>query len=211
VVVRLSARAQRILGEPSPPPSAEVPKGETSEGGAPEGAAAAAGQGPNQLSPEEKDQVRKLQQRDAEVRAHEAAHAGAAGGLAGGASYSYQTGPDGRSYAVGGEVSIDVSAGSTPEETISKAQTVRAAAMAPADPSGQDMAVAAQASRMEAQARREISQRTVETGAEGEGEDPFLMSARLSAERQAMQGGGIGHLHMDTSCGFCRKAVGTYG
>ena len=50
---------------------------------------------------------------------------------------------------------IDTSAGSNPEETIRKAQTIRAAALAPAEPSGQDFAVAAQATQMEAQARAE--------------------------------------------------------
>ena len=52
-------------------------------------------------------------------------------------------------------VKIDTSSGSTPEDTIRKAQTIRAAALAPAEPSGQDRAVAAQASQMEAQARAE--------------------------------------------------------
>ena len=71
------------------------------------------------------------------------------------ATFPYQRGPDGGSYAIGGEVKIDTSAGSNPEETIRKAQTIRAAALAPAEPSGQDHAVAAQATQMEAQARAE--------------------------------------------------------
>jgi len=80
----------------------------------------------------------------------------AAGGLAtSGATFTYQRGPDGGSYAIGGEVKIDTSAGRNPEETIRKAQTIRAAALAPAEPSGQDHAVAAQATQMEAQARAE--------------------------------------------------------
>ena len=74
------------------------------------------------------------------------AHLAASGGLAtSGAIYSFQRGPDGQSYAVGGEVHIDVSPGRTPQETVTRAQTVIAAALAPADPSGQDRAVAAQA------------------------------------------------------------------
>ena len=106
------------------------------------------------LTPEEKRVVSQLQSRDAEVRAHEQAHIAASGGLAGGASYSYQEGPDGRRYAVGGEVGISMSTGSTPDETIRNAQQVRSAALAPAQPSGQDRAVAAAASQMEAQALR---------------------------------------------------------
>ena len=63
------------------------------------------------LSEQELKQVQELKTRDREVRAHEAAHLAAAGSLAiGGASYSYQRGPDGVQYAVGGEVSIDTSA-----------------------------------------------------------------------------------------------------
>ena len=53
--------------------------------------------------------VRELQQSDAEVRRHEAAHAAAGGEFAGAPTFTYQTGPDGKRYAVGGEVSIDTS------------------------------------------------------------------------------------------------------
>jgi len=84
----------------------------------------------------------------------------AAGGLArGGASYSYETGPDNRRYAVGGEVSIDTSPGKTPQETLQKAQAIRAAAQAPAKPSQQDLAVAASAGQMAAEARAELAAR----------------------------------------------------
>lgn len=112
---------------------------------------------PEALSEEEEQQVAELRSRDAEVRAHEFAHAAAGGGLTGAIRFSYQTGPDGKRYAIGGSVSIDTSPGSTPEETISKAQRIRAAAMAPADPSGQDRAVAAQAGAMESRARAHLS------------------------------------------------------
>jgi hypothetical protein len=112
---------------------------------------------PVQLSDKAKALLRSLQARDQQVRAHEQAHLAASGGLAtSGASYTYQKGPDGVSYAIGGEVSIDVSAGRTPEETIARANTIRAAALAPADPSGQDRAVAAAASQLEQQARAEL-------------------------------------------------------
>lgn len=110
-----------------------------------------------QLSDKAKAQLRSLQARDQQVRAHEQAHLAASGGLAtSGASYTYQKGPDGVSYAIGGEVSIDVSAGRTPQDTIARAATIRAAALAPSDPSGQDRAVAAAASQMEQQARAEL-------------------------------------------------------
>lgn len=122
-----------------------------------------------ELTPEEEQQVSELQARDTEVRAHEAAHIAAAGGLAvGGASFTYQRGPDGRHYAIGGEVAIDTSPGKTPEETISKMQKVKASATAPADPSAQDMKVASTAAMLEMQARMEqIEQNSKEAEEKG--------------------------------------------
>ena len=109
-----------------------------------------------ELTAEEKQQVNELKKRDAEVKAHEQAHMAAGGGLVrGGASYQYEMGPDGKRYAVGGEVQIDVSPERTPEATIRKMQQVKAAAMAPAQPSGTDRAVAARAGQIEAKARAE--------------------------------------------------------
>ena len=111
------------------------------------------------LSNEERRQIAQLQSRDREVRAHEAAHIAAAGGLVrGGASYSYQQGPDGRRYAIGGEVSIDTSpVKDNPEATILKALKIQAAALAPAQPSGADRAVATAASQLAAVARAEVA------------------------------------------------------
>ncbi|WP_053068141.1 putative metalloprotease CJM1_0395 family protein [Vogesella sp. EB] len=109
------------------------------------------------LSRAEQQQLSRLQQRDDEVRRHEQAHLAASGGLArGGASYQYQTGPDGQRYAVAGEVSIEVSPGRTPQQTLDKARTIRNAALAPAQPSAQDLAVAQQAARMAQQAEQQL-------------------------------------------------------
>lgn len=110
-------------------------------------------------SPEFRE-LEKLKQRDREVRAHELAHLAAAGQYAkGGANFTYKQGPDGQRYAVGGEVSIDTSAiPGDPEATIRKLQAVQRAALAPAEPSGQDHSVAAQAVSGLAQARVEASQ-----------------------------------------------------
>ena len=108
---------------------------------------------------DEKDaQVRELKQIQSEVIAHEAAHQAAAGELGGGVSYTYTQGPDGQKYITGGEVPIHFKEGSTPEETLRNMQKVQAAANAPADPSGQDMRVAAKAAALAAKARSEISQ-----------------------------------------------------
>ena len=112
-----------------------------------------------QLSQAEQKEVQQLQERDREVRAHEAAHKAAAGNLAnGGASFSHQRGPDGKLYAVGGEVSIDTSKVSgDPQATIQKANQIRSAALAPAQPSSQDQSVAAKATIMAAEARKELA------------------------------------------------------
>lgn len=111
------------------------------------------------LSPEAQRAVQKLKRTDQEVRSHEAAHMAAGGGLVrGGPTYTYQRGPDGRTYAVGGEVSLDTSTvPGDPEATLRKAQQVKAAALAPANPSAQDRAVAASAEGMAAQARQDLS------------------------------------------------------
>lgn len=110
------------------------------------------------LSEDEQAQVARLKQRDQEVRTHEQAHLAAAGPHArGGATYEYQSGPDGQRYAIGGEVQIDTSpVEGDPAATIRKAQQVRAAALAPAEPSAQDRAVAGAASKMEAEAVKEL-------------------------------------------------------
>lgn len=111
-----------------------------------------------ELSREEQRIVSELQAADTNVRAHEAAHMAAGGGLTSPASYTYERGPDNKMYAVAGEVGISTSEGNTPQESLNKAQTIRRAALAPADPSPQDLKVAAQAASMEMSARAEILQ-----------------------------------------------------
>lgn len=115
----------------------------------------------NELSADEKRLVLDLQSRDAEVRAHEAAHQ-SGGAATGGASYTYQKGPDGRMYAIGGEVSISYKSGSSPQETIANADAVIAAALASANPSGQDLAVASSANMMKIKAQQQLAQETQE-------------------------------------------------
>jgi len=110
---------------------------------------------PNELSKDEERLVKDLASRDSEVKAHEAAHQSAGGGMTGAASYSYQQGPDGKMYAIGGEVSISSPKGSTPEETIKNARQVVASAMAAGSPSPQDFAVASSARMMEIQAQQQ--------------------------------------------------------
>ncbi|ENU5519920.1 putative metalloprotease CJM1_0395 family protein, partial [Campylobacter coli] len=110
-----------------------------------------------ELTIQQAQQVRELQSIDRNVKAHEAAHQAAGGGLAGAASFSYTRGPDNQMYATAGEVPIRMQKGRTPEETIANARQVVAAAMAPADPSPQDYKVAANALKMEFEARAEAT------------------------------------------------------
>ncbi len=100
--------------------------------------------------------VQKLKQTDANVRKHEAAHQAAGGGHAGAASFTFTRGPDGKSYATAGEVQVDISAEAQPAATIAKMEQVKAAALAPDDPSPQDLRVAAQADALKLQAQAEL-------------------------------------------------------
>ncbi len=110
------------------------------------------------LSEAEEAQVDALKERDQEVRTHEQAHATTGGQYAGGPSYEYETGPDGQQYAVGGEVQIDTAAiPGDPAATLAKMDTVIKAALAPANPSGQDKAVAAAASQKKVEAQAELN------------------------------------------------------
>lgn len=116
--------------------------------------------GEEALSESEQREVDQLEARDREVRAHEQAHLVAAGAYAtGGASFSYKLGPDGKRYATGGEVGISTSkVADDPEATLRKMEQVRRAALAPAEPSPQDLRVAAEASSAASEARREIAE-----------------------------------------------------
>ncbi|MBA1149646.1 hypothetical protein H0Z60_21615, partial [Ectothiorhodospiraceae bacterium WFHF3C12] len=95
------------------------------------------------LTAEERRLIQSLRNRDREVRAHELAHQSVGGQYAGAPSYSYTEGPDGRRYATGGEVDISLRRTGDPAQDLRMAETVRRAALAPADPSAQDQRVAA--------------------------------------------------------------------
>ncbi len=143
--IRSKARAERVLKEDEERKSKETSqKGKSTE-----------------LTQGEKELVIDLQSRDTEVRAHEAAHQ-SGGASTGAATFTYQQGPDGKMYAIGGEVSISFQTGSTPHETIANARAVIASALAPADPSGQDMAVASSAMLMMLKAEQQLAKETQE-------------------------------------------------
>jgi hypothetical protein len=140
-----------------------------------------------QLTEDERRILNQLKARDAEVRAHEAAHLAAAGPHANGApTFEFETGPDGRQYATGGEVSIDSSpVPGDPEATARKAQTIKRAALAPREPSGQDRQVAAQAAQLEAQARQQIQAEKAEKSKETREENIEESSTTKSVTGQA--------------------------
>ena len=105
--------------------------------------------------PQVQAEIARLKAIEEKVKAHEAAHKSAGGTMTGPVSYSYTRGPDNRNYITGGEVQISMAPGKTPQETVSRMQQVIRAALAPADPSPQDRAVAAQAAVQQQEARQQ--------------------------------------------------------
>lgn len=181
----------------------EVPPDPTESGdgnGGP-GAGGADDVGPDGLTEAERAEVRRLQAIDQQVRQHEAAHKAAGLGVTGPASFTYVTGPDGRQYAVAGEVSISANVGTgSPEQAVRDLEQVKAAALAPADPSSQDRAVAAAANaalaRAEAAARDEEEQEQAERQNRNQGTgatNPFAQAAAAYGSVGALApGGGTG-------------------
>ncbi|WP_300320591.1 putative metalloprotease CJM1_0395 family protein [Idiomarina sp.] len=145
-----------------------------------------------QLDEQELEKVDELKSRDQEVRVHEQAHAAVGGQYAGSPSYEYERGPDGKSYAVGGEVQIDVSpVQGDPQATIQKMQVVRRAALAPAQPSAADRSIAADAANKATQARAELAKQQVQ-GEEGEQKPDISINApfKKSLEGEGASSGG---------------------
>jgi len=136
-----------------------------------------------ELTEEEEKQVQELKKRDAEVKAHEQAHAAVGGSYASAPTYEYTTGPDNKQYAIGGEVQIDSApVPNNPEATIRKMDIVIRAALAPAEPSSQDKSVASQAQKTRSAAQAELAkQQTADLNGEGE-EDSLLSSGEETDE-----------------------------
>jgi hypothetical protein len=188
--------------EPSAYTGPKIQKGETSPGKTqpaapvspqPESASreegkTASSSGAVRLTPAQLRMVSELKSRDQEVRAHEQAHVASGGGhVNGGIRYSYQKGPDGRMYAIGGEVSIDVSpVPGDPEATAQKMEQVRRAALAPADPSPQDRRVAAKATLVRSEALQEIALMQMEArrepsdAADSHASSPYTRAPRIT-------------------------------
>jgi hypothetical protein len=133
-------------------------------------------------------QIKELKARDTEVRVHEQAHASVGGQYAGSPSYEYQRGPDGQNYAVGGEVQIDVAEiEGDPQATIEKMQTVRAAALAPAEPSGADRAIAADATQKLSAAQVELTSKSNNTDESEQDSATFKVDSALADDDQAIK------------------------
>ena len=147
-----------------------------------------------ELTDEERREIIKLQARDREVRAHEQAHMAAAGSqAAGGPHYEYEKGPDGKMYAVGGEVQIVIRGGGTPEERLRNAEQAARAALAPASPSAQDRAVAAEARAMVSEARAEIANEAAAKKNDANAVPPVLkaITAYTSQDTEGEVGGSV--------------------
>jgi hypothetical protein len=128
------------------------------------------GAGPQQpdLDADDLRALRELERRDNQVRTRDMAFIAAAGGAAGSYTIEYETGPDGRRYMVGAEVTLDTTEGATPEQTLAKARALRAATMSASRDSAQDAMAATKAMRMEAEARAEIErERSAATSIDG--------------------------------------------
>jgi len=111
-----------------------------------------------ELTASQRALIAELQAIDTSVRAHESAHIAAGGGVIRSAAvFTYEQAPDKRLYAIGGEVGIDTSEAPTADETVTKMQLVRTAALAPSDPSATDYQVAATASMLQMMARLEVA------------------------------------------------------
>lgn len=113
-------------------------------------------------NPEAQSQIQQLVITEKKVIAHEQAHMSAGGEFTGSANYSYTVGPDGKRYITGGEVSISTPSVDNPEEKLRILERVRQAALAPAEPSSQDMSVASSASSQMGKVRAEIAAQNAE-------------------------------------------------
>jgi len=139
----------------------------------------------------ESKEIKQLKQRDQEVRSHELAHAAVGGATTGSPSYEFEVGPDGKKYAVGGEVSVDLSSvEGNPRATIAKMQKVHAAALAPANPSVQDTRVAAKAAELINQAQAQLialDQEATQLEQQASNNSPYVDSTEAFNGRRASE------------------------
>lgn len=114
-----------------------------------------------QAKPESETASRKslLKQGEQQVERHVAAHTAVSRQYASAPTYTYSQTVDGSRYIVSGDVSFDISAvQNKPEQTLSKAQLIQRAALAPVDPTPSDISASQRAQQLANQARLEIGQ-----------------------------------------------------
>ena len=161
-ILSISLDSRAAIGIPLARPGRDpfagnaVDNGQDSTGDSPKTQASQA----SEYTPSEQRRIAELARIDARVRAHELAHINVGRDLiTSGPSYEYTYGPDGKRYAVAGEVGIDTSPEQEAQANIDKGQHIQAAALAPADPSPQDYAVATTGKELEALGRSEMHER----------------------------------------------------
>lgn len=129
--------------------------------------------------------TQQLAARDREVKAHEQTHAAIGGSHAGAPRFEYTSGPDGRLYAVSGEVSIDTSAvESDPKATLEKAQVIIRAALSVTDPSNADRQIAAEAKSLALRAMSDIRE---SAGIQSEGEPSVARENQVMLEQEQLE------------------------
>ncbi len=161
---------------------------------------------PEQLSEKEKQEVSKLKARDQEVRRHEQAHIAALGG--GSAHFTYEVGPDGRRYAVEGEVPVSIKSSSgDPQSTIREARKVAQAAVAPAQPSGADYAARKRALEVERKAREELREKKRDGDGESGAADPNAETTAAGGSTASDTGPGFDTSAVDSSAAAAAEAL----
>lgn len=135
------------------------------------------------LDQEDQARLAEMRARDKDVRDQKAAQARAAAPYAGAANFEYETGPDGRQYAVSGEVKIDVSATvGDASETARKMEQILSATLAADELSVEDRRVLAEARKQRLEAQTDIIAANAEQRAGAAEEE-----ARAEARREARE------------------------
>jgi len=133
-----------------------------------------------EMSDEDLREIAELKQRELTVRTRDMAWVAATTGVSGGFTVRYETGPDGRRYAVEAEVRLDTTEAATPEQSLAKARAVRAALMGGGGDDSSQASAAARAAVLESRARAELArQRKVEQELHQAAPEPALPEVEL--------------------------------
>ena len=159
-------------------------------------------------SQQEQKQLIDLKQADRDVRAHKQAHKAIGGDITGAVTYGFTQGPDGTHYATSGEVAIQTPASNDVEETIAILERVRQAALAPANPSAQDLKVAASAVSQIEQAKAQLQEPAFLQDTALEVPERFAKDVTRDASKETIFGRNLEQLMKDR---LFAKATQTYG